>query len=255
MTTQTQLRRDAFDALILDMDGVITDTARVHTAAWTELFDDYLASEAPAEADTRAFSLEDYHRYVDGRARIDGVETFLASRGIELPRGHEDDTPGSATAWALANRKNDLFHAALEAEGVDVFGSTVRLTRAARHAGWRTAVVTASRNRADVLDTAGISDLFDTAVDGIDAAELGLPGKPDPATFLEAARRLAVDPARAVLVEDARSGVAAGKAGSFGLVIGVDRVGQASELAEAGADVVVGDLAEIELSDDGEGAS
>lgn len=247
MNSVTRLRRDAFDALILDMDGVITDTARVHMAAWTELFDHYLTDQAPPDADRRSFSQEDYHRYVDGRARIDGVEAFLGSRGVELPHGQPDDPPGSTTAWALANRKNELFHAALEAEGVHVFHSTVRLVEAIQKAGWRTAVVTASRNRADVLAAAGIGDLFDAAVDGIDAAELDLAGKPEPATFLEAARRLDVEPDRAVLVEDARSGVAAGKAGDFGLVIGVDRVGQARELADAGADLVVSDLGEIEL--------
>lgn len=243
----TPLPRDAFDALILDMDGVVTDTATIHTAAWTRLFDDYLSRGAPPDTDRRGFSLEDYQRYVDGRARIDGVETFLRSRGIELPHGAPEDAPGWATAWALANRKNEFFHAALDAEGVHVFPSTIRLIDAVHAAGWRTAIVTASRNRADVLAAGGIADRFDTAVDGIDAARLGLAGKPEPDTFLEATRRLDVQPARAVLVEDARSGVAAGKAGGFGLVIGVDRVGQARELGDAGADVVVNDLADVDV--------
>jgi alpha,alpha-trehalase len=233
--------------LILDMDGVVTDTARIHTTAWTRLFDDYLTNAAPSGVDRREFSLEDYQGYVDGRARIDGVEAFLRSRGIELPHGTPEDPPGGTTAWALANRKNEFFHAALDAEGVHVFPSTIRLIDAVHAAGWRTAVVTASRNRADVLAAAGIADRFDAAVDGIDAARLGLAGKPEPDTFLEAARRLDIKPARGVLVEDARSGVAAGKAGRFGLVIGVDRVGQARQLADAGADLVVNDLADVDL--------
>lgn len=246
-----RLHSDAYRALVLDMDGVVTDTAATHTAAWRELFDSYLAEHAPPEADRRPFTLEDYHDHVDGRARIDGVKTFLDSRGVDLPRGRPEDPAGWATAWALANSKNDLFHSALKVEGAPAFPSTVRLVEAARAAGWRTAVVTASRNRAEVLATAGIENLFDAAVDGVDAAELDLAGKPDPATFLEAARRVHVRPDQTVVVEDARAGVTAARAGGFGLVIGVDRAGQAEELAAAGADMVVEDLAEVALEEGG----
>jgi beta-phosphoglucomutase family hydrolase len=235
-----------FDAIVFDMDGVITDTARVHQAAWKRLFDGYLTAEAPADADRRPFLPDDYRRHVDGRARIDGVEAFLDARGVRLPRGTREDAPEEPTAWGLANRKNRYFQQALAAEGSHPFPSSLALAVAAHRAGMRTAVVTASRNRAGVLANAGADHLFDAHVDGVDAAELRLPGKPDPAPFLEAAHRLRVAPARAVVVEDALAGVAAGRAGGFGLVVGVDRTGSGSaEFLERGAHVVVADLAEL----------
>ena len=235
-----------FDAVVFDLDGVLTDTARVHQAAWKRLFDDALNGLEGA-IDRRPFGGEDYRRYVDGRSRADGVEAFLASRGVRLPRGRPDDPPGMTTAWALANRKNEHFLAALDKEGVRAFPSSVALTRRLRQVGLRTAVVTASQNRAEVLAAAGIDDLFDVHVDGLDAAALGLAGKPDPAMFLEAARRLSVAPRNAVVLEDALAGVSAGGRGGFGLVIGVDRVGDPDALAAAGADAVVADLAEVDV--------
>lgn len=248
-------------AVLFDMDGVLTDTAGVHRQAWTRLFNSVLPELAglpeltglaeSASGDVRPFDEADYRRFVDGRARIDGVEAVLADRGIAVPRGEIDDAPGTATGWALANRKNEHFHEALADEGVTTFPTTVELLHAARASGLRVAVVTASRNRRDVLAAAGLSDAFDAAVDGTDIEDLGLPGKPDPATYLEAARRVGVDAARAVIVEDARAGVEAGRRGDFGLVIGVARHENAAELAEAGADIVVADLAEVAIGPGG----
>lgn len=233
-------------AVLFDMDGVLTNTASVHQRAWAQLFDAALPELAP-EAEHRRFDDDDYRRLVDGRARIDGVEAVLADRGVELARGDITDPPGTGTAWALANRKNDHFHQALASTGVATFPTSITVLDAVRAAGVSTAVVSASRNRAEVLAAAGLAGRFDAAVDGIDIEDMGLAGKPDPATFLEAARRLRVAPSDAVVVEDAVSGVAAGAAGGFGLVIGVARHDDTSELAAAGAHVVVNDLAEVEV--------
>ncbi len=241
-----------FEAVICDMDGVVTDTARVHRSAWKRLFDEYLGAVAPAGADIRPFTDEDYREYVDGRARIDGVEAFLASRRVSLPRGKSEDGPGAGTAWSLANRKNRYFLEVLEGEGAHAFPTSVEFLRRVRAAGLRTALVTASRNRAEVVAAASVAELFDASVDGVDAAELRLAGKPAPALFLEAARRLGVAPSQAVVVEDALAGVEAGRRGGFGLVIGVDRGGRAEALLEHGADVVVGDLALMTVGADGE---
>jgi beta-phosphoglucomutase family hydrolase len=238
-----------FGALILDMDGVITQTASVHGHAWKALFDSYLQERARRTGapfvpfDPGA----DYLRYVDGKPRYDGVRDFLASRDIVLPWGDPSDAPGAETVCGLGNRKNEFFLTALREQGAQVFGGSVDFIRAARAAGMKTAVVSASRNTTEILDSAGVRDLFDAQVDGVLAAQLGLPGKPEPDTFLEAARRLGVEPARAVVVEDAQAGVQAGHAGGFGLVIGVDRVGQAAELRAHGADVVVNDLSEAAI--------
>jgi alpha,alpha-trehalase len=234
------------DAVVFDLDGVVTDTARVHAAAWARLFDDVLAARpaSPGE-DHRPFTPDDYRRHVDGRPRDDGVASFLASRGVTLPPGGPDDRDGAETVHALGRRKDGYFLARLGADGVDVFGSTVALVRALRGAGVRVGVISASRNCAAVLGAAGLDALFETRVDGVVAAELGLPGKPDPAVFLEAARRLGVTPARAVVVEDALAGVEAGRRGGFALVVGVDRTGHADDLRRHGADVVVTDLAEV----------
>lgn len=238
-----------FDAIVFDMDGVITDTARVHFAAWKRLFDDWLASAAPEGADRGPFTEADYHRHVDGRSRIDGITAFLAARGAALPPGSPDDPPGDDSVWGLARRKNGFFLAALAEEGARPFDSTLDVARAARRAGIRTAVVTASRNRAEVLAAAGADHLFDEHVDGVDAADLGLAGKPDPALFIEAAKRLGTSPERTVVFEDAFAGVEAGRTGGFGLTVGVDRTGgREDEFVAHGADRVVADLDAVDVA-------
>jgi beta-phosphoglucomutase family hydrolase len=235
---------DRFDAVIFDMDGVITDTARTHRAAWGRAFD-ALLEHSPGYP--RPFSGDDYLRHVDGRARVDGATRFLSSRGITLPEGSSDDDPGLDTTWAVANLKDEHFRRALADEGAHPFPTSLDLVAAVRDAGLGTAIVTASRNRREVLAAAGATGLFDVAVDGVTAVELSLPGKPDPALFLEAARQLGVEPSRAVVVEDALSGVEAGREGGFGLVIGVARGGEADRFRDHGAHVVVADLGEIDL--------
>ena len=239
-------------AVIFDTDGVVTRTASVHRAAWKALFDAYLSDRASSRGEPFvAFDEEDYARYVDGRARYEGVQGFLASRGITLPRGAPGDPPGTGTVCALGNAKNEHFLEEVALHGVEPFESTLSLVRELRRNAIPTGVVSASENCAALLRAAGAAELFDTRVDGIDAAELGLASKPDPALFLEAARRLGVDPAGAAVVEDALAGVEAGRRGGFGLVVGVDRTGRAAALKEHGADVVVADLASFEVDPDG----
>jgi trehalose 6-phosphate phosphatase len=236
------------DAVIFDMDGVVTETATVHASAWKRLFDTFLKQRAEAtgepfvEFDEKA----DYERYVDGKNRYDGVRSFLESRGITLPDGSPSDPPGSDTVCAMGNDKDTYFLADVRENGVRPYESTLRLIRDLRAKGIKIGLVSASRNAEEVLRGAGAIDLFDERVDGVVAAELNLPGKPRPDTFCEAARRLGVEPARAAVVEDALSGVAAGRAGDFGLVVGVARAGQQDALLQAGADVAVADLAELE---------
>ncbi len=238
---------ERFDAVLFDLDGVLTDTARIHATAWRLMFDEYLRRRADETGQPFVpFDVDaDYHSYVDGKPRYDGVRDFLASRGIELPDGTPDDDPGAETVCGLGNRKNERVEEALESQGVEVFPSSIELVRQLRAAGIRSAVVSASANCGAVLRSAGIDDLFETRVDGVTLAERDLPGKPAPDSFLEAARELGVEPARAVVVEDALSGVEAGRAGRFGLVIGVARKDNAAALAESGADVVVTDLGEL----------
>ena len=244
-----EIRLDRFDAVIFDLDGVITDTASVHAAAWKRMFDQFLADRADREGeDQQPFLADDYYLYVDGKPRYDGLESFLASRGISIPRGNTGDLPAAETACGLGNRKDELFLSRLRDEGVASFPSSIALLHGLRASGCRTAVISASRNCADVLEAAGVAELFDAKVDGVDADELGLKGKPNPAVFLEAARRLGVEPARAAVVEDALAGVEAGRRGGFGLVIGVNRGGHAEELRERGADILVGDLDEVRVS-------
>jgi alpha,alpha-trehalase len=228
---------DEFDAVVFDLDGVITDTAAVHARAWRRLFDEYLPTRPtrPGE-DLRPFTDEDYRRYVDGKPRYDGVRSFLASRGIVLP---------TEQVRALGDRKDGYFSESLHRDGVRVFDGTVALVRQLAVAGIARAVISASRHCAEVLAVAGLTDLFEVRVDGVVADELGLPGKPDPAVFLLAAHRLGVAPRRTVVVEDALAGVEAGRAGGFGIVIGVDRTGHAADLYAHGADRVVADLAEV----------
>ena len=235
------------DAVVFDMDGVVTETATVHAASWKRLFDGFLAERTRRTGEPLvAFDVKtDYLRHVDGRNRYDGVRGFLASRGITLPEGTPADPPDAETVCGLGNRKDEFFHAHVREHGVRVFPSTVSLLDDLRAAGVRTAIVTASRNAEEVLAAGGVRHLFDEKVDGVVSAELGLPGKPEPATFLEAAARLGVAPGRAAVIEDALSGVEAGRRGGFGLVVGVDRMGQADALRTAGADLVVADLADL----------
>jgi len=237
------------DAVIFDMDGVVTDTAAVHAAAWKRLFDAVLADDRTDKAASqRPFDLDsDYRRYVDGRSREDGVSTFLAARGIDVPLGTAGDPAGSWTVHGLAARKNAMYLELLAEHGVRVFSGTVDLLRRLRAGGVPVALVTASRNALSMLASADLVGVFDVVVDGERAAELGLAGKPDPAMFLQAARQLGVEPARAAVVEDAISGVRAARRGGFGLVVGVDRAGQRDELEAAGAHVVVTDVSQLDL--------
>jgi beta-phosphoglucomutase family hydrolase len=234
-------------ACLFDLDGVLTQTARVHAAAWKQMFDEFL--RAHAEQTGTPFvpfdPARDYDEYVDGMPRYDGVRSFLASRGIALPEGVPSDPPGALSVCGLGNRKNALVLKLLEREGVEVYDGSVRYVRAVRDAGLHRAVVSASANCRQVLEAAGIADLFEVRVDGIVAVRDHLKGKPAPDTFLDAAKKLEVSPAEAAVFEDALAGVAAGRAGNFGFVVGVDRVGQAAALRTRGADVVVKDLAEL----------
>ncbi|MGE0680643.1 MAG: HAD family hydrolase [Candidatus Binatia bacterium] len=236
-----------FDAVLFDLDGVLTDTAKVHASCWKKMFDEFLQKRAAHAGESfQPFDIiHDYQRYVDGKLRYDGVRSFLASRGITLPDGEPHDPPTRETVCGLGNRKNELIQEILATEGVEVYERSVHFVRHLRNTGLRTAIVSASRNCPTVLAVAGITDLFDIRVDGEVAAQLHLAGKPAPDTFLEAARQLEVEPKRAVVVEDAIAGVQAGKAGGFGLVIGVARKGDARDLKENGADIVVSDLGKL----------
>jgi len=233
---------DSVRACLFDLDGVLTRTATVHFAAWKRTFDDYLHEREPGMPD---FTQLDYNRFVDGRPRADGVRGFLESRGIHLPEGSPGDPWEAGTVQAIATRKNDAVLRELEEHGVEVYPGSVRYLHAARDAGLRRAVVSASANCADVLRAAGIADLLEVRVDGVVAAAQGLRGKPEPDTFLAAARLLGVEPERAAVFEDAVAGVQAGRAGGFGAVIGVDRVDHADELRAGGASIVVKDLSEL----------
>ncbi|HJS27069.1 MAG TPA: trehalose-phosphatase [Actinomycetota bacterium] len=235
-----------FDAVIFDMDGVVTDTATVHAEAWARLFDRYLQDRAAATGETlRPFGYDDYRRFIDGKPRYDGVRNFLATRGIKIPEGVASDPPDRETVCGLGNRKDGYFLEHLREHGVEAFPTTVELIEELREAGIGTAVISASRNLDEVLAAGHVEHLFDQRVGGVEAERLELDGKPDPAVFLEAARRLGVRPLRAVVVEDALAGVEAGRRGRFGLVVGVDRSDHGTELLDAGADVVVRDLAEV----------
>jgi HAD superfamily hydrolase (TIGR01509 family) len=228
------------------MDGVLTKTATVHMAAWKRTFDEFLRSRDPGAAE---FTQDEYNRFVDGKPRADGVRDLLASRGITLPEGSPDDGPDAETVHGVGRRKNVLLLRELDEHGVEVYPGSIRFLEAARAAGLATAVVTASANGEQVVTAGGLGGLVDARVDGVVAARDGLRGKPAPDTFLAGARALGVEPAQAVVFEDALSGVAAGRAGDFGYVVGVDRVGQADALREHGADVVVTDLADLLAAD------
>ncbi|MBP2368200.1 beta-phosphoglucomutase family hydrolase [Pseudonocardia parietis] len=237
---------DGTRACLFDLDGVLTDTASVHAAAWKQMFDEYLRSRD--DRDGKGFTPfdagADYGPYVDGKPRLEGTRSFLASRGIELPEGTPQDSPDTETLWGLSTRKNDLVQVKIT-EGVDVYPGSLRYLEAVTAAGLRTAVVSSSANAEQILRVTGIERFIDHRVDGVTARERGLPGKPAPDTFLAAAADLEVERTSAVVFEDALAGVQAGRAGGFGAVIGVDRLDQAAALREHGADVVVTDLADL----------
>jgi beta-phosphoglucomutase family hydrolase len=233
-------------AVLFDTDGVITDTAVLHEAAWRETFDALLAEHARS-AGSEPFTHEDYLRHVDGRSRVDGVRTFLESRSVHLPLGSADDPPGSGTYHAVGRRKDERFREIVAAGGVEPLAGTVDLLHQLRQLGITTGAVSASRNCALVLERAGVAELFDVRVDGVDVAALGLPGKPDPALFLEAARRLEVLPADACVVEDAGVGIDAARRGGFGRVIGRAAADERDALLAAGADLVVARLDALDL--------
>jgi len=238
---------ERLEAVLFDLDGVLTKTARLHAASWKRMFDAYLEERA-GRGDARFSPFEiptDYRRYVDGRRRSDGVRAFLASRGIDLPAGTPDSPPESETITGLAKRKDLLVKAAIERGGIEVYPGALAFVQEVRRRGLKTAVVSSSRNCDAVLAAVGIADLFDRRVDGEVAASLGLPGKPAPDTFLYAAALLRAAPERCAVVEDALVGVQAGRAGGFGLIIGLDHEAQAAALAAHGADLVVRDLAEL----------
>jgi beta-phosphoglucomutase family hydrolase len=238
---------DGVTACLFDLDGVLTQTAKVHAAAWKQMFDQYLRDRAArtGEEFVEFDPVKDYDEYVDGKPRYEGVRSFLDSRGIELPQGSADDPPAAETIDGLGNRKNEIVLKMIREQGVEPYEGSVRYVHAAREAGLRRAVVSSSTNCRDVLAAAGIEDLFEEIVDGVVADREQLKGKPAPDTFLAGARALTVESTQAAVFEDALAGVEAGRAGSFGCVIGVDRVGQADALKQHGADIVVQDLSEL----------
>jgi len=234
-------------ACLFDLDGVLTQTAKVHATAWKTMFDEYLRKRAQDRREEfREFdAVSDYDEYVDGKPRYEGVRSFLASRNIDLPQGSPSDPPDKDTIDGLGNRKNELVRELSHRDGVQPYEGSVRFVKAARDAGLRRAVVSSSTNCRDVLVAAGILDLFEEIVDGAVAEREHLAGKPAPDTFLAAARKVGVAPDHAAVFEDALAGVEAGRAGHFGFVVGVDRLGQADELERHGADVVVDDLGKL----------
>lgn len=240
-----------FDAVIFDMDGVITKTAQVHSLVWKRMFDEYLLYRAKRYNETfQEFThANDYLPYVDGRPRYKGVQTFLQSRGIDIPFGEPTDASGVETVCGLGNRKNELFNLVLEEEGVEVYDSTIDLINGLIKNNIKVGVATSSKNCVLILKKAGITNLFETRVDGVISAELGLKGKPEPDIFITACDNLGVSYHRSIVVEDAVSGVQAGAKGKFGLVIGVAREDNALELTINGADIVVEDLSEIAITD------
>lgn len=241
----------SYDAIVFDLDGVLTDTAKVHAAAWKSLFDGYLRTRAAQRREVFCpFDSEaDYRCYVDGKPRYDGVRSFLRSRGIELPDGDPSTDSAEDTVCGLGNRKNRIFNSILARDGVEVFEASVRLLRELRALEIRCGVASSSKNCQQILRRAGIEHLFDAQVDGMMSVELNLRGKPNPDIFLKCAELLEASVSRTVLIEDAISGVQAGWYGGFGLVIGLDRAGIATALKKNGADVVVGDLAEVSPAD------
>jgi len=238
---------EGIKACLFDLDGVLTQTAKVHAAAWKQMFDAYLRERAGSGGkDVVPFDdIEDYVAYVDGKPRYEGVRSFLQSRGIELPEGREDDPPSAQTVHGLGNRKNEIVLGLIHDKGVEPYEGSVRYVHAAIDAGLRCAVVSSSTNCRDVLRAAGIEELFEVRIDGVVAEREHLRGKPAPDTFLAAAKAFGVAPGAAAVYEDALAGVEAGRAGDFGCVVGVDRAGQAEQLEAHGASIVVADLGEL----------
>jgi beta-phosphoglucomutase family hydrolase len=243
-------------ACLFDLDGVLTDTASVHTKAWKAMFDVYLSqrAERTGEKFVPFDAAADYRTYVDGKKREDGVRSFLSSRGIELPDGNPDDGGDAETVYGLGNRKNDMFQKVLDKDGVEVFDGSRRYLEAASAAGMGIAVVSSSANTREVLELTGLERFVQKRVDGVTLREEHITGKPAPDSYLRGAQLLDVAPDAAAVFEDALSGVAAGRAGNFGYVVGVDRVGHAEDLRRSGADIVVTDLAEL-LADSTEAKS
>jgi beta-phosphoglucomutase family hydrolase len=241
------ITRDQYDAVLLDLDGVITDTASIHAACWKQMFDEYLQKRATQRRDSfRPFDIAtDYRLYVDGKPRYDGVRDFLASRGIQLPEGRADDPPEAETVDGLGNRKNELVNKIMEEKGVEPYEGSVELIHQLRGREFKIAVVTSSQNCTAVLQAVKLDHFFDAQVDGNVIHAEHLAGKPAPDSYLMAAKLLGVGPARAIVIEDALSGVEAGRNGNFGLVIGVARKGNADELRQHGAHLVVNDLGEL----------
>jgi beta-phosphoglucomutase family hydrolase len=235
---------DGVRACLFDLDGVLTDTASVHRKAWKSMFDDFLRDRAHG-GQWRPFDDADYADYVDGKPRADGVRSFLASRDIQVPDGGAGDGADALTVHGLANRKNELFQQQMRSEGVEVFDGSRRYLQAVKDAGLAIAVVSSSANTREVLDITGLAHYVDCRVDGVTIDTEHLDGKPAPDSYLYAARELAVSPQQAAVFEDALSGVHSGRAGHFGLVVGVDRVGHSKELQNNGADIVVKDLADL----------
>ena len=243
----SRVSRDKYDAILFDLDGVVTDTADLHAKCWKQMFDEYLQKRAKQSGETfRPFDLAtDYRLYVDGKPRFDGVRDFLSSRGIQLPEGKADDPAEAETVCGLGNRKNDLINQLIADVGVKPYEGTVQFIHELHRNGFKIAVVTSSQNCTAVLKTAKLDDFFEVRVDGNTIDTQGLAGKPAPDTFLIAAKLLGVEPTRAVVIEDAISGVQAGVTGKFGLVIGIARKGNTEELKRHGAHLVVQDLAEL----------
>jgi beta-phosphoglucomutase family hydrolase len=238
---------DGIRACLFDLDGVLTQTAKVHAAAWKQMFDEFLRDWADSHGQEFVpfDEVEDYDRYVDGKPRYDGVRSFLESRGIELPQGSPDDPPSAQTIDGLGNRKNEIVLKLIHDNGVEPYEGSVRYVHAVIEAGLKRAVVSSSTNTREVLRAAKLDDLFDEIIDGVVAERDHLKGKPAPDTYLAGAKAVGVEPGQASVFEDALAGVEAGRAGSFGAVVGVDRVGQAGALKAHGADLVVRDLAEL----------
>jgi alpha,alpha-trehalase len=245
------IRKNDFDAAIFDLDGVVTKTMPTHALAWKKAFDEFLSQHQGNDSAVRPFDIAtDYMIYVDGKPRLEGIKSFLQSRKISLPAGDPKEAPGFRSIHALGNLKNDYFLEKVKKDGVEVYQSTLEFIRKLKAQGIKTGIISSSKNCALILDSAGLAEMFEVRVDGVDLIKLNIPGKPAPDMFLEAARQLGAEPSRTVIIEDAVSGVEAAKAGGFGLVIGISRLGNRKDLLQYGAHVVVNDAAEISVAHD-----